>query len=172
MLEFLMDFIGNNVLIVLLCATALVIASVYSKGVKIFSFYLFAIGISYYIFSCLYRQGLGIDILYNCSSKCVFVLCNQKDCLQYLCLNNTFISTKLFDNTFSYTIMNLVFYLISIVLVISFMVLAIEYILPQVKKNKFRKTELYSADLNKNQFIYNTINSIQPKFILNSVLRC
>ena len=68
--------------------------------------------------------------------------------------------------------MNLVFYLISIVLVISFMVLAIEYILPQVKKNKFRKTELYSADLNKNQFIYNTINSIQPKFILNSVLRC
>ena len=42
--------------------------------------------------------------------------------------------------------MNLVFYLISIVLVISFMVLAIEYILPQVKKNKFRKTELYSAD--------------------------
>ena len=75
------------------------------------------------------------------------MLCNQKDCLQYLCLNNTFISTKLFDNTFSYTIMNLVFYLISIVLVISFMVLAIEYILPQVKKNKFRKTELYSAEL-------------------------
>lgn len=172
MLEFLIDFIVNNLLLVLLCVIALGIASVYSKGVKIFSFYLFAIIVSYYIFSCLYNQGLGIDILYNCSSKCVFVLCNQNDYIQYLCLSNTLTPAKLLDNTISYSVINILFYVIHIVLILSFMILSVEYILPQLKKNKIKKMELYSEEFNKNQYINNTINSIQPKFILNSVLRC
>lgn len=172
MLEFFIDFIGNNLLIVLLCVIALDIASVYFKGVKVFSFYLFSVVVSYYIFSCLYNQGLGIDILYNYSSKCVFVFCNQNDYLQYLCLNNTFNSTKILDNTISYTVMNILFYVIHVVLLISFMILSVEYILPQLKKYKIKKMKLYSEVFNKNQYIYNTINSRQPKFILNSVLRC
>ncbi len=68
--------------------------------------------------------------------------------------------------------MNILFYVIHVVLLISFMILSVEYILPQLKKYKIKKMKLYSEVFNKNQYIYNTINSRQPKFILNSVLRC
>lgn len=169
-LEYLLNFLGKNILMILFVAFILTFFSVYSKKSK-FIFILTLCGASTcFILLYLYRLKIGIESLYDWSLVvCMF---NQMDYYEIFFLNHFFVLTKepivFIRQTFSQTILLFVQIYLMFLLITLFIevllqkgLILFDRIKLQTKKNN-----------NKKIYLSNTINRTQFKFILNSVLRC
>lgn len=172
MLEYLFNFITNNIIIIFLCVLSLAIASIYSKRMKYLFYILLGGAAVYFMLLCLYRLGIGIDVLYEWSCKYVVMFCNQIDYLSFFLFQHTIILTRVFKLIMHNSFYNSILCLVSLSLILAFILLTIEVILPKLTITKSKKVILNLKELNKTIQFYNTINRTESKFILNSVLRC
>lgn len=172
MLEYLFDFIEHNILIVFLCVLFLGIASAYSKKMKTIFLVILGLAAVYFALLCLYRLGIGIDALYEWSSKYVIMICNQIDYISYFIFQHTIITTKILKFILHNSLSNAVLSFINLSLIVCFVLLTIEIIIPQIKHIFQKKFILNLKELNKSIQFNNTINSTVSKTILNSVFRC
>ncbi len=172
MLEFLFGFIERNIFFIFLCVLALGIASAYSKGIKFLFLSILGISAMYFALLCFYRLGYGIELLYNWSCKYVIRICYFIDYYSFLCLNHSIFLTKIMDYFLIHSNGNLLFYFIHFTVLLGFLILAIEIIIPKIKFIYVQKIKINMKEINKKPYFYNTINRVQSKFILNSVFRC
>lgn len=172
MLEYLFDFIENNILLIFIVVLILGVASVYSKGVKFLFFSLLGLAALYFGLLCLYRLGIGIEKIYVWSSKYVIMLCNQLDYYNFICLSHFDILAKVIEVSVQNTVLDSILYLIYFSAVISCVAVAVFIFIPKIVYTKQKKIKINHDILNKNTEIPNTINKSHPKFILNLVLRC
>lgn len=170
-LEYLFDFLEKNILLVFLCVLFLGIASIYSKGIKFLFFSILGASAAYFGLLCLYRLGIGIEVLYDWSCQCVIHICNQIDYYNILFANHFVLLSKLIELVVQHSFSGTLLYLIHISAILALITLFIEIVVPRIKIY-IRKIRLYFKNLNKKTYFSYTINRTQSKFILNSVLRC
>lgn len=172
MLEYLFNFITKNIAIIFLCVLSLAIASIYSKRIKYLFYTILGGAALYFVLLCLYRLGIGIDVLYEWSCKYVLMICNQIDCFNFFFFQHTFVLTKIMNLILHDSLSNVLLCLVSISLVVVFVLLTIEIVLPRFSTKNYKKIEINLKELNKSNQFTNTINRIESKYIINSVFRC
>lgn len=172
MLEFLFNFIEQNIILVFFCVLFLATASIYSKRIKFLFFFLLGGAATYFALLCLYRLGIGIEALYNWSCDFVISICNQIDYCSLFGYGHSPLLVKVFEVVFQHLFADRMLCLIHLTFFISFALVMILILLPRLKVVAIKKIEIHRHYFNKKIYFSNTINSTQSKFILNSVFRC
>lgn len=172
MLEYLLTFIQHNIFIIFFVALFLGIASVFSKKIKIVFFTLLGLGLTYFCLLCLYRWGIGIESLYEWSSKYVILVCHQLDIYTFLFVNHSFILTKVLEALSHHSLTETILCFTQLSIFISLVALTIIVVIPRIADEKITKIDIKRFNINKYPFFINTINRTQTRFILNSKLRC
>lgn len=172
MLEYLFNFMKQNIFLIFIVVLFLGIASVYSKRIKFLFLSILGLAALYFALLCLYRLGIGIETLYECSCRFVILICEHIDCFNILCLNHSLFLSKVLEILIQRSFSSAFLYMIHISLIIALIVLAIEVLLPRLKTIHLRKINFNNTKLNKNSYSSNTINKSQNKYIFYSVLRC
>lgn len=172
MLEYLFNFITNNIVIIFLCVLSLAIASIYSKRIKCLFYTILCGAALYFVLLCLYRLGIGIEVLYEWSCKWVVMVCHQIDYISLFFFQQPFILTRVLKLFLHDSLFNVLLCLVGISFVLVFVLITIETVLPKFSLNKHKKVEINLKELNKSNQFTNTINRIESKYILNSVFRC
>ena len=172
MLEYLFDFMKQNIFLIFLVVLFLGIASVYSRRIKFLFLSLLGVAALYFALLCLYRLGIGIEGLYEWSCRFVILICEHIDFYNILCLNHSLVFTKVLEILMHRSFSDAMLYMIHISIIIALIVLAIDILLPRLKLINLRKINFNNVKLNKNLYSSNTINRTQDKYIFYSVLRC
>ena len=172
MLEYLLNFIENNLFLIFLCLIILGIASIYSKGIKFLFLSILGGAALYFALLCLHHWGVGIEFLYKISSKYVIAVCEQIDYYSILFFNHSLLITKFMEIFLPTSMSSLLFYVLHISVFITVILIAAGVILPHLCYINLKKVEIRITKVNKINYFYNTINKTQSKFILNSVFRC
>ncbi len=172
MLEYLLTFIQNNIFIIFFAVLFLGIASIYSKKMKIIFLTLLGVAVAYFILLCLHKCGIGIDCLYEWSSKYVIILCNQLDVYTMLFVQHSFILNKVMEALSHHSLTEIILCVTQIALFIAFVLITITIVLPRFLVEKIQKIKINRFHINKYCLFINTINRTQTRFILHSKLRC
>ncbi|MBD5390684.1 hypothetical protein HDR67_01615 [bacterium] len=172
MLEYLFNFMKHNIILIFVVVMFLGIASIYSKKMKLLFLSILGMAGLYFALLCLYRLGIGIEGLYVWSCKVVIFVCEQIDYYNILCLNRSLMSSKLFELFMHRSFSDILLYVIHISILISFIILTIDILLPRLKLIYLRKINFNNNNSNKNLYFSNTIIRTQYKYIFYSVLRC
>lgn len=172
MLEYLFNFIEQNIFLIFLCVLSLGIASVYSKGIKFLFLSIVGIAALYFALLCLYRLGIGIEVLYNWSCKVVIQICNQIDYYNLFCCQHSVIFSKVLEVLTHRSFSNGFICITQIILILLVIIAAKDILLIDLKITGSKKVFFNYNVGNKNEELTNTINRTQSKFIFYSVLRC
>ncbi|MDE6407729.1 MAG: hypothetical protein K2K50_03900, partial [Anaeroplasmataceae bacterium] len=133
MLEFLFNFMENNIILIFLCVLILGIASAYSKSTKVLFLSILGVSAAYFALLCLYRLGIGIEFLYDWSCRWVIAICNQIDYYSILCLNNSILLHKLMEFILTRCFSNYALTLLHITVLFTLIFIVIEIVIPRLK---------------------------------------
>ncbi|MDE7263645.1 MAG: hypothetical protein K2N64_03170 [Anaeroplasmataceae bacterium] len=172
MLEYLFTFMEKNIVLIFLCVLFLGIASVYSKGIKFLFLSIVGTAALYFALLCLYRLGIGIDVLYNWSSQIVIQICKQIDYYNLFCAHHSVLFSKILEVLSYRSFSNGLIWITQLILVLCILLAAKDILLINFKIAGVKKVFFNYNVGNKNEEITNTINRTQSKFIFYSVLRC
>ncbi len=171
MLEYLFDILQKNIIFIFFCVLGLAIASAFSKKVKIVFVGLIVLSASYFALLCLYRLGIGIDSLYYESCKIVIAVCEGFEQYHFLFFNSE-IFFRLIKIT-SLTSLNDILYHIEIITIgVICLLFFFDLYFPFIFNFKIRNVEIQYNYVMKQTYYTNNIVEKQPRFILNSILRC
>lgn len=171
MLEYLLFYIEQNILLIFLCVLALVISSTYSKIIKSIFIFTLVCSFIYFIFLCLYRLGIGIDILYCFSSKLIISFLEHIKCYSVLGINHFIAIEHLTECVFGQHIANkftIIVCGITTIIILPFILSINKPIELDIKINKLK------FNINKHNNLIKKIivdNKTANKF-LNCTLRC
>lgn len=172
MLEYLFNFLEENIILVFFCVLILGIASIYSKGIKSLFVFLLCGTAFYFMLLCLYRLGIGVESLYIWSSKWVVMICNQIHYYSFLGTSQLVFLPHVLEllthqqiPNYIVVLFETIFLLILILFVVEVYKIKLLWIKPNNASIKINKH-------NKNFYFTNTINRVSSTFFFNCVLRC
>ncbi|MCM1131710.1 MAG: hypothetical protein NC310_07375 [Roseburia sp.] len=172
MLEYLFTFIKNNIFVIFLVLVFLASASAYSKKIKFFFLGTLGLAFVYFVLLCLYRLGIGIDSLYEWSSKYVILLCNQLDLFSMVFVQQSFILTKTLEVLGHHSLTDVILCITQLAFLIALVLLTIIIVIPRFVGEKVNKIKISRFCINKYSLFINTNNRTQTRFIFLSKLRC
>ncbi|MDE5546354.1 MAG: hypothetical protein K2I88_02705, partial [Anaeroplasmataceae bacterium] len=159
MLEFLFNFMENNIILIFLCVLILGIASAYSKSTKFLFLSILGTAAMYFALLCLYRLGIGIEFLYDLSCKYVIAICNQIDYYSIFCLNNSILLHRLMEFVLTHFSYDYLLTFLHITILISLIFIVIEVVIPRLKPIVYKKIYINTNKINNIKVFTYTINS-------------
>ncbi len=171
MLEYLFNFIESNILLIFFGVLFFSISSIYSKKMKMLFITILIFSTLYFAFLCLYRLGIGIDILYYWSSKIIITIVEHIKSLFVFNLEHFIFVDHISNIVFRDQMINkfmIIFFFISSIIILPLVISLYKPLIIDLK------CKIIKLNIKNNNFIkkYNYLKKQIPNLYMNCVLRC
>lgn len=171
MYEYLISFLKENLILLLLGFLFVTVASLYYKKVRRCALFLLGAGIIYFLLVVLYKNGIGIEALYVLSTKYIKMGCTILSKATDILLTEHFFVSKLILFVLRHNIEEFITFMLFICYAVLFVVFLMGIMIPSLKIRKKNNLPNHFTRVIKCLPLSNTNKETQPLFLLNAVLR-